>query len=38
VDTSVPETNIADFEYVEGQNLVVAPTFYSNGVVAYRIE
>jgi len=38
VDTSVPETNIADFEYVEEHDLFVTPSFYSNSVVAYKVE
>jgi sugar lactone lactonase YvrE len=37
LDTTVPEINNADFEYVEDKNLIVIPTFLSNTLMAYEI-
>ncbi len=37
LDTSAPGRYTADFEYVEGKDLLVIPTFADNGVVAYEL-
>jgi hypothetical protein len=33
-----PGTNIADFDYLPEQGLVVFPTFLDNRVLAYHVE
>jgi sugar lactone lactonase YvrE len=38
VDTTVPGMNLADDTYIGEKRTVVAPTFYANGVVAYRLS
>jgi sugar lactone lactonase YvrE len=38
LDTSTPETKIADFEYLPKKRQVLIPTFYSNTVAAYEIK
>jgi sugar lactone lactonase YvrE len=38
LDTTVPGQYLADFEYIPGSDLIVAPTFFDNRVVAYRLE
>jgi DNA-binding beta-propeller fold protein YncE len=37
LDTSAEEINAADIEFVEGEELVLIPTFYDNRVVAARL-
>jgi sugar lactone lactonase YvrE len=38
LDLTAPGTNIADFDYVPGKNLLVFPTFLDNRVIAYRVD
>jgi sugar lactone lactonase YvrE len=38
LDTTVPEINTADFEFVAEKNLIVIPTFQNNGVMAFRLS
>jgi sugar lactone lactonase YvrE len=38
LDTSVPEINSADFEFVERQNMLVIPTLVDNKVMAYQLQ
>jgi len=35
---TIGEHNMADFEYIREQNLLIVPTFLGNKVVAYRID
>jgi len=36
LDTSVPNINCADIEFIPEKNLIVIPTFLDNRLVAYR--
>lgn len=38
MDTMADRLNLADFEYVADQRLLIAPTFLGNKVVAYRLK
>jgi len=38
LDTASSKINSADIEFVQGQNLLVIPTFFDNRVVAYRLR
>jgi sugar lactone lactonase YvrE len=38
LDTTAPEINEADFEYVLEKNLIIIPTFFNNRVIAYQIK
>jgi hypothetical protein len=38
LDTKAEESNTADIDYIEEENLVLVPTFMKNKVVAYRLE
>jgi len=37
LDTSVVETNLADFAYLPDRHLIIAPTWTDNRVVAYEL-
>ncbi|NIM91571.1 MAG: hypothetical protein GTO17_11560 [Candidatus Aminicenantes bacterium] len=37
LDTTAPEINEADFEYIPEKNLFIIPTFFDNRIVAYKI-
>ena len=37
LDTTVPTTHSADFEYVESQNLLVIPNFMEDRITGYRL-
>ena len=38
LDTSVPEINIADFEYIPEKDLIIIPTFFDRRVTCYRLN
>lgn len=38
LDTTADESNTADIEYIEEENLVLVPTFFKNKVAAYRLD
>jgi len=37
LDTEDQGIHAADIEYIEGQNLLLVPTFYDNRLMAYRV-
>lgn len=37
LDTTAPEINEADFEYILEKNLIIIPTFFDNRVIAYQV-
>ncbi len=38
LDTTPPEINCANFEYVIEENLLLVPTFFDNRIIAYKLE
>jgi hypothetical protein len=38
LDTKAEESNTADIDYIEEENLVLVPTFMKNKVVAYKLD
>ena len=38
LDTTAPEINEADFEYIVEKNLIIIPTFFDNRLIAYKIK
>lgn len=38
LDTTVPEINLADFEYAAEKRLIIIPTFVDNRVIAFKLN
>jgi sugar lactone lactonase YvrE len=38
IDTTASKINAADLEYIQGQRLLLIPTFFDNRVMAYTVE